>query len=130
MLFGVGALFQKQSNDIGIGQGYYLVSFAAGILAAALIAAIFLKNYSVTQAAVYPAIAHGLLFGLGFVSLAIGLTVYQEPVSKLVPIVNMSTLVTVVLGLVVFTEHEKLNVAYLLAGALFIAIGGILVSRA
>ncbi len=42
----------------------------------------------------------------------------------------MSTLVTVILGLIIFSEYTKLNVFYLLIGAAFIVIGGVLVGRA
>lgn len=130
LAFGVGALFQKQSNDIGIGQTYYLLFFSLGLLASATLAYfIFADNKFSIPAGGFAAV-HGLLFGIGFVALAMGLTLYQQPISKLVPLVNMSTLVTVVLGLIVFAEHEKLEVGNLLIGAGFIVFGGILVSRA
>ncbi len=128
--FGVGALFQKHSNDIGIGQSNYLLCFSVGTIVAAIFAVmIFSENNFSSRAGLF-AVGHGLLFGAGFVCLAIGLTVYQESVSKLVPLANMSTLVTVILGLIIFSEYSKLNVQPLLAGSALILIGGILVSRA
>lgn len=115
VLFGVGALFQKRSNDIGIGQSDYLLCFSVGIILAAL-ASVFLFGKTPFS------------YRAGFVCIALGLTVYQESVSKLIPLVNMSTLVTVVLGLFVFSEYTKLNVPSLGVGVCLIVAGGWLVS--
>lgn len=130
LVFGIGAIFQKHSNDIGLGHSYYLLYFACGMLLASIAAyLIFPENVASQKAGVFAA-GHGALFGIGFVSLAIGLTIYQIPVAKLVPLANMSTLVAVILGLVIFNEHTKVNLFYLLPGSLLIVIGGILVGRA
>ena len=128
--FGIGALFQKQGNLIGIGQSGYLLFFAAGILAASILAYIFLVDHTLSLTAGIYASAHGLLFGCGFVALAVGLTVYAMPISQLVPLANMSTLVSVVLGLLIFSEYTRLNVGYLFLGSVLIVIGGILVAKA
>ncbi len=128
--FGIGALFQKQSNDIGIGQSYYLIFFSAGLLIAALVAHFILKNNTFSLEATFFASAHGLFFGIGFVCLAIGLSVYQQPISKLVPLVNMSTIVTVLLGLIIFSEYLKVNIVPLISGSILIILGGILVAKA
>ena len=111
LAFGVGALFQKHSNDIGIGQGYYLLYFAAGLLIASTVAFLAFQDNGHSLRAGLFASGHGLLFGAGFVFLALGLTVYGQPISKLVPLVNMSTLVSVVLGLIVFSEYSKDSVS-------------------
>ena len=128
--FGIGALFQKQGNLVGIGQSGYLVFFALGILVMAAVAFLLFAERGVSLEAGLYATAHGLCFGVGFVALAMGLTVYSLPIAKLVPLANMSTLVSVVLGLWIFAEHTKLNVTYLAVGAMLIVVGGILVARA
>lgn len=129
-VFGVGALFQKYSNDIGIGQVNYLFCFSAGICICALIAeSLFNSRLFSIRAGLFAA-GHGLFFGIGFVCLALGITYYREPISKLVPLVNMSTLVTVIFGLLIFSEYTRLNTGYLLLGSILIVLGGILVSRA
>lgn len=130
LAFGIGALFQKHSNDIGIGQSNYLLFFAFGLLITSGIAFLVLPDNVLSIKAGLFAGGHGLLFGAGFVFLAIGLTVYSLPISQLVPLANMSTLVSVVFGLALFGEHTELNLGYLLSGATFIVIGGILVGRA
>lgn len=128
--FGLGALFQKQSNDIGIGQAIYLIYFGIGlVIISVVVYVIFPRSELSINAGLY-AIGHGALFGIGFSCLAIGLTVYSQPISKLVPLVNMSTLVAVVLGLLVFREYDSVNLYYLFSGAIFVTLGGVLVSLA
>ncbi len=130
LAFGIGALFQKKSNDIGIGQTNYLLYFSGGLIITSFIAYfIFSENHLSNKAGLF-ATGHGIFFGVGFICLAMGLTIYEVPVSKLVPLANMSTLVTVVLGLIIFSEYAKLNVLYLLTGASLIVVGGVLVGRA
>ena len=86
--FGVGALFQKQSNDIGIGQTNYLLYFSGGLIIASFIAYfIFSENHLSHKAGIF-AIGHGIFFSVGFICHAMGLTIYQIPVSKLVPLVK------------------------------------------
>ncbi|WP_299413634.1 hypothetical protein [Acaryochloris sp. IP29b_bin.148] len=130
LAFGVGALLQKQSNDIGIGQNYYLLYFAVGIVLTSVASYFLFPRHHLSHLAGLFAMGHGVLFGAGFICLAMGLTIYQEPVSKLVPLANMSTLVTVFLGLTIFGEYAKLNAFNLLLGASLVVCGGVLVSRA
>lgn len=130
LAFGIGAILQKYSNDIGISQSYYLVCFSIGIALTSVISAFVFSNNVFSYKAGAFAIGHGFLFGIGFVALAVGLTVFQMPVSKLVPLANMSTLVTVICGLIIFSEYAKLNVVNLFLGALLIIAGGIIVSKA
>ena len=130
VVFGFGAIFQKHSNNLGIGQGTYLLCFALGIGVAALLAyALMPTGAGLSKAGAY-AIGHGLLFGIGFVGLALGFNHYDQPVSRLIPLANMSTLVSVVLGLLIFREHLALNVPVLLLGSMLIVAGGVLVSLA
>ncbi|HOX28038.1 MAG TPA: hypothetical protein PLQ76_02660 [bacterium] len=129
-LFGIGSIFQKASNKIGIGQGFYLLSFAIGILLGSLIAYVTMKGSASSLHSGAFAFGHGFLFSIGFIFIAIGIVTYNIPISKLVPLVNMSTLVAVILGIVIFKEYSDLNVFKLLAGAILVVIGGVIVSRA
>lgn len=130
LVFGLGAIFQKHSNNLGIEQSIYLACFAIGILLTALVAYAISPSFSGTSKAAMFAIGHGALFGFGFIGLALGFNYYGQPVSRLIPLANMSTVVTVVLGLIVFREHVELNVPILLVGSLLVVIGGVLVSLA
>ena len=64
--------------------------------------------------------------GSGFVSFA--LLRWGVPISKLNPIYNTNTLITVVLGLVVFSEWKQVNPLTLVGGAVLILLGSLLVS--
>ena len=108
----------------------YLLYFSGGLIITAFIAYFMFSENRLSHKAGLFAAGHGIFFGVGFICLAMGLTIYQVPVSKLVPLVNMSTLVTVIFGLIIFSEYTKLNVVYLLIGSALIVIGGILVGRA
>jgi transporter family protein len=64
--------------------------------------------------------------GTGFVSFA--LLKWGVPISKLNPIYNTNTLLTVLLGLVIFSEWKQANPLPLVGGALLILVGSLLVS--
>lgn len=64
--------------------------------------------------------------GSGFVSFA--LLKWNVPISKLNPIYNTNTLITVVLGLVIFSEWKQAAPLPLLGGAVLILAGSLLVS--
>jgi transporter family protein len=64
--------------------------------------------------------------GAGLISMA--MITYEAAVSQLSPLYNMNVLITVGLGLIVLGEYQGLDVKRLLAGAVLIAIGAILVS--
>ncbi|HOY62947.1 MAG TPA: hypothetical protein PLK80_19200 [bacterium] len=129
ILFGAGSILQKAGNKIGIAQSHYLISFAAGIIAAGVISFLVVKGGTFSFKAGAFAAGHGLLFGAGFALIGFGIVVFNMPISKIVPLVNMSALVAVALGLVVFKEYAGVNVFNLLAGAILIVAGGILVGK-
>jgi transporter family protein len=130
MLFGAGSILQKAGNRIGIAQSHYLFSFATGIIAAGVVSFFVMKSGPISFKAGAFAAGHGFLFGAGFVLMGVGIVVFNMPISKIVPLVNMSALVAVALGLVVFKEYASVNAFNLLAGAVLIVAGGILVGKA
>ncbi|HPI76926.1 MAG TPA: hypothetical protein PLK80_09340 [bacterium] len=129
LLFGIGSIFQKAGYKTGIAQSYYLISFASGIIAAGVVSFFVLKNSPFSYKAAAFAIGHGLFFGAGFVMIGAGLAVFNMPISKIVPLVNLSSLVVVALSFVVFKEYCEVNVFNLLAGAVLIVAGGMLVGK-
>ncbi len=130
LVFGLGAILQKHSNNLGIEQGVYLVCFAVGIVLTALLAYLLSPSFSGSSKAMMFSVGHGALFGLGFIGLALGFNHFGQPVARLIPLANMSTLVTVLLGLIVFREHLEMNVPILITGSILVIAGGILVSLA
>jgi hypothetical protein len=61
---------------------------------------------------------------------AFTLTRYSTPISKLVPLYNMNTLVAVCIGLVAFAEWKDVQVPQLIAGSVLVVLGGTLVANA
>ena len=72
----------------------------------------------------------GFFWATGMGLVLLGLARYQAPLSQLVPLYNMNTLVTVAIALVLFGEWKDANVMQLLLGAGLIIMGGVLVSGA
>ena len=130
VLFGLSGVFAKSSTQAGIGLPFYL-----GIvgLAAIVVGAMFhLYEPDTTvssQSALYASLV-GSTWALGAGLAALGLMKFQVPVSKLVPLYNMNTLIAVLLGLWVFSEWKAISIPQLLLGSVFIVVGGVLVSRA
>lgn len=125
-IFAVGTKLAAQSN---LGAGPLLVLVGAGCIA---VGAVFWK---LLPSGIDPAGAcWGLLAGLawaagtGFVSLA--LSRWGVPISKLNPIYNTNTLLTVAIGLVAFGEWRQVHPLQLIMGAVLILVGSLLVSGA
>jgi uncharacterized membrane protein len=124
--FAIGTKFASQS---GLGAGPLLVVVG---LACALAGAGFW--WALPAAFDARSLAWGAVSGLawavgtGFVSLA--LVRWGTPIAKLNPIYNTNTLITVVLGLVVFSEWKQVNPWQLVGGAVLILAGSLLVSGA
>jgi len=125
-LFAVGTKLAAQSN---LGAGPLLVLVGAACIA---VGAVFWK---LLPSGLDPVGAGwGLLAGLawaagtGFVSLV--LTRWGVPISKLNPIYNTNTLLTVAIGLVAFGEWKQVHPVQLIIGAGLILAGSLLVSGA
>ena len=129
LLYGISGVFQKSSSQAGIGIAPYLIFIAVGVMLAGAVFLFFTPDRTVSPRSGIFATLLGLSWGLGMGLVAVALTFYSTPLSRLVPLYNMNTLVAVVLALVVFSEWKEVAVAKLLAGALLIVVGGILVAN-
>lgn len=74
------------------------------------------------------AFASGLLWGTGMSSVTFALSSKKTLVSKLTPLYNTNTLVAVLLGILLLNEVPEQQVV-VLAGAILVVLGGILVIR-
>ncbi|MGP1375274.1 MAG: hypothetical protein ACTS3T_20765 [Almyronema sp.] len=130
LLYGFFGVLQKSSNQSNIGLGPYLIGIGVGVLLLGGISYSLLPNRSLPPLAFGYTVLMGLFWAGGTALVAIALTRYSTPISKLVPLYNMNTLVAVMLGLLLFAEWQSISVVKLLIGAVLIVVGGVLVASA
>ncbi|MEM7589462.1 MAG: hypothetical protein AAF320_04835 [Myxococcota bacterium] len=130
LLYGVAGVLMKASTQQGIGLGIYMLCAGAGVMSVGGAHLWFFSDKTMgIQSACY-ALSMGIAWGLGTLLVTIGLTRFAVPVSKLVPLYNMNTLVAVLLGLWIFAEWQQIRPLQLAVGTLFIVVGGTLVANA
>ncbi len=128
-IYGGSAIFQKLSTSLGISLSAYLVATGVGIIIAGLGFYILDHNFSFSiRSGVYAGI-FGLTWGIASGLVAYALLNFDVPISQLVPLYNMNTLVAVLLALVIFSEWKDLHTIKLLSGTVFIVVGAILVAN-
>lgn len=125
-LFAIGTKFAAQG---GLGAGPLLVLIGAACLACGAVFWKILPAGINTPAATWGLVA-GLAWAIGTGLVSLALSRWNVPISKLNPIYNTNTLITVLLGLVIFSEWKQANPLPLLGGAAFILVGSLLVSNA
>jgi drug/metabolite transporter (DMT)-like permease len=128
ILFGIAGFFQKVSATQNVSLGIHLVAIGIGVVAVGV--GLYLANleqdFSVLR--LVPSMIIGASWGGGMVLVAMAISKYAAPLSLVVPIYNMNTLVTVILALIIFAEWKNTNLTKLLLGTLLMIAGGILVS--
>lgn len=130
LLFGIAGLLQKSSVKAGVGLGPYLLCIGLGVLAVGLLWTATDGDHTLNLRSGILAVLLGLSWSLGAVLVMVGLSRFDVPLAKLVPLYNLNTLVVVLLALVVFAEARDIAVARLLIGALLMFLGAALVVRA
>ena len=127
--FGISNVFMKASTKGGISVAPYLLISALALLTVAIILFVFTKGNSVSfQSGAYAFVAT-FIWGLAIASATIALSSYGVSLSRIVPIFNMNTLISVFLALWVFAEWKQVKVPQLLIGTLLIMAGGIMVAK-
>ena len=131
ILFGLSGTFIKSSTQAGIGIPLYLVIVGLGsVVTGGLFYLFHEADSSISlKSGIYSALV-GVTWAIGGSFIIIGLSKFQMPLSKLVPLYNMNTLIAVLLSLWLFAEWKTVSMPPLLLGSVFIVVGGILVSNA
>jgi uncharacterized membrane protein len=126
LLYGVAGVLQKTASKTGIGPGPYILII--GVVAAIIggIITLVSRDTSVTWSGGAQTAGFAILWSAAIVSIMLALGRYEGPVSAIVPLYNMNTLIAVLLGLLVFGEWEGVNHWRLIAGAVLIVAGGAL----
>lgn len=123
------AIWTKSGTNAGIGTGPFLVLVGVACTAVGAAFSWFLPATWNARGVGF-SLAAGVVWAAGTGFVAFALTRYGIPVSKLNPLYNTNTLITVLLGLVIFSEWKQVDARQLLAGAVLILAGSLLVSRA
>ena len=128
VFFGLSGAFVKSATQAGIGTGLFLLCAGIGTGLAGLLLFLLLpdKTFSLRSGA-YSSLT-GLSWALGAGLVSVAIAKYAMPISKLVPIYNTNTLITVLIGLVIFLEWKDVNPAKLLLGAVLVIVGTTLVA--
>ena len=129
-IYGASAIFQKFSTNVGISISTYLIAVGVGVVIAGLGFYFFVDSVPFSIKASSFAGIFGLTWGIASGLVAYSLFHFKIPISQLVPLYNMNTLIAVLLALVIFSEWKDLHTVKLIAGSVLIVIGAIFVANA
>ena len=130
LILGVFSILQKLSTKNGISPGMFLIVVGINIIAVGLVYCFFANEFAVSWRSGFYASLTGIAWAVATGLVSYTLAKYQIPISKLVPIFNMNTLVAVCLGLIVFAEWKNINMPKLFIASILIVAGGTLASKA
>lgn len=130
LLFGIAGAFSKTSGNAGMPVGPHMMFVGLAVTAVGVLFQLVLPGSIPSSWAIASSSLLGLFWATGMGLVLLGISRYQAPLSQLVPLYNMNTLVTVAIALVLFAEWKDANVGQLLFGAGLIIAGGVLVSGA
>lgn len=130
LLFGIAGAFSKTSGDAGMPVGPHMMFIGLAVTAVGALFQLLLPGAVPSGWAIASSSLLGFFWAMGMGLVLLGILRYQAPLSQLVPLYNMNTLVTVAIALVVFAEWKDVNGVQLLIGAGLIIAGGLLVSGA
>lgn len=131
LLFGFSNVFAKAANSAGISLGLYVIGIGLSVALVGTVLHFYQGGDSIlTGRGLLFTVCVGLAWASGTACVAFALVQYGARISTLVPLFNMNSLVSVLLGLWLFAEWRDVNTLKLVSGALLIAIGGSLVASA
>ncbi|MGD1996561.1 MAG: hypothetical protein PVH62_07285 [Anaerolineae bacterium] len=130
VLYGLAGFLQKWSAREGGSVSVYLIGFGLATFVAGIGSRYVLSDGPSPSRSLLIAVLGGLVFAIGAGLISFSIIKFDAAISQLSPIYNMNILITVLLGLLIFSEFRDLNGMRLLAGTVFIVVGGWLVSGA
>ena len=126
LLYGAAGVLQKTASKTGIGPGPYILIIGVVAVVIGGVITLVSQDTSVTWSGAGQTAGFAVLWSAAIVSIMLALGRYEGPVSVIVPLYNMNTLIAVLLGLFALGEWEGLNEWRLIAGAVLIVAGGAL----
>ena len=126
VLFGVAGVLQKTASKTGIGPGPYVLVIGVVATTVGAVMTLVWQDTSITWSGAGHTAGFAVLWAVAVAAIMIALGRFEGPVSVIVPLYNMNTLIAVLLGLVLLGEWGNVNGWRLLAGAVLIVAGGAL----
>ena len=128
VIFGIGGLFVKASNQQGISLGYYILFTSIGILVFSLIGFFVFTERIVNFKSGAYAFTVGATWVIGAILVAFALIRYNTPISIISALNCTACLFTIMLSLIIFSEWKETHVVRLVVGSILIVVGAMLVS--
>lgn len=127
----VNIIAKVVAKDSLMTPGLYLVLGGIGVtIAGALFFFVIPQRGLPANSTIMYALGFGFLWAFGSGLVLIALMRFGTPLSKLVPLYNLNTLVAVLLSLVLFAEWQQVSIVKLLLGTVFVVVGATLVALA
>jgi transporter family protein len=128
IIFGIGGVFVKASNQQGISLNYYILFTSLGVLIFSIIAFFLFNEKLVNFKSGAYAFTVGATWAVGVLLVAFALNKYNTPMSIISALNCTACLVTILLSLLLFSEWKETHVIRLLIGSIMIVTGAMLVS--
>jgi glucose uptake protein GlcU len=128
VIFGLGGIFVKASNQEGISINYLILFSGMGALSISILAFMLFGEKSMSVKSCIYAFLVGATWALGVFLVTMALIKYNTPMSIISPLNCTACFVTVLLALIIFSEWKNLHIIRLVVGTVLIVVGAILVS--
>ena len=130
LLYGLAGVLQKWSAREGGSVSVYLIGFGVATVIVGVAYRAVLSDGASPINSIGLAVVAGLVFAVGAGLISFAVIRFDAAISQLAPLYNMNFLVTVLIGLLIFSEFRDVELPRLLAGGLLILLGGWVVSSA
>ncbi len=128
IIFGLGGIFVKASNQQGISFNYFTLLSGIGVIVISILSFIVFEEKSINIKSGLNAFLVGSTWACGVLLVAMALTKYNTPMSIIAPLNGTACLFTVLLALFIFSEWKEINAIRLFIGTVLIIAGAMLVS--
>jgi hypothetical protein len=113
ILFGIGGVFVKTSNQQGISLNYFATLSGLGIIVVSMFSFLVFKEKSVNIKSVINAFLVGATWLAGILLVALALTKYKIPLSIILPLNCTICLFIAVLAIFILSEWKEIRVMHL-----------------
>ena len=129
IFFGLNTVIYKVASQKGNFSPYYgTFIFGLGVVLIFSIFLLFKPSFEFEWKSSGLALIAGIVWGLGFLAIAVAIA-QKADVSRLSPIYNANTIITVLIGIIFLKEiPDTSQIFRVLAGAVLIIVGAVLVS--